>query len=154
MALKIFTLNLGTNSTCMHGGTSIYWAKRNSGSLTGRKRVVAAVIFTHAGHELHLRHDWRDQKIGGTDFPKHRTFFILKGERDDTSPGQPEEQVKDKCEVQSNDGPNSVHSPMEGRGRARIVRPSAGRRDGSGSPGTGRRLRMVNLVRYKSLERA
>ena len=76
---------------------------------------MAAVIFTHTGHELHLQHDWRDESVSSADFPKYKTFFILRKKSEDISPDKPGEQVKDQREVQSNDESNSVHSLEEAR---------------------------------------
>ena len=85
LALKISTKNLEGNSMSMHGETPIYLVKRNSGSLTGWKRVVAAVIFNQTGHELCLRQDWEEEKNGMMDFPNYKTLFILKKGEEESS---------------------------------------------------------------------
>ena len=80
------------------------------------ERVVAAVIFTHAGHELHLRHDWRDKKIGGTDFPTYKTFFILKRDKDDNS--RDSQKSKSTTNARSNHMMGPTSSILRWRGEA------------------------------------
>ena len=108
LALKIFTENIKGNSMTMHEESSIFLVKRNSGSISGWKRVIAAIVFNQTGHELRMRQDWEDEKNSVTNFPKYKTFFILKKGEEESPRGQSGEPVKDDCKVQSNDGSNSV----------------------------------------------
>ena len=57
-ALDIFIKKMDELSGSDQCKESMYLIKRNSGSFSGWKRVVAAIVFDHSGHALLLQQEW------------------------------------------------------------------------------------------------
>ena len=88
--------------------------RRNNQSIVDWKRIVAAVIFNQNGHELLGRQDWGEEKNCMSDFPRYRTFFVLRKEKEGNSQGQPDESMKAACKARSNDRHSSALSNIGG----------------------------------------
>ena len=94
--------------TVLHNG------KKNTQSIVDWRRIVAAVVFNQNGHELLGQQDWGEEKNCMSDFPRYRTFFILRKEKEGNSQGQPDESTKAACKARSNDRHSSALSNIGG----------------------------------------
>ena len=112
LALEIYTQKVGETPIPTTGVNSAVSVNMNKGQFYGWKRVVAAVVFNQPGHELLLRQDWGEERTCREDFPKGKTFFIMREQDEGSAHGRPKKPTKGECTVQSNDEHNEV-SPVK-----------------------------------------